>query len=342
MQGEPNKNFILKMRQIFSKIVQTYGNLIEKFDGDTDTIPIEIHTLLEELKDTDIQQKKEKKVSPLLILSLTIISTIFIPWGFWQYHSGVIHSIENQTSLALTSVPELAVYRLTVQVKHNKLKLTGRLPNQLLRQKAEQIVKVTSPNWLIDNQILLVEVPADPVLAAAEVKRVTAVLNQTNDIAISTQYIAGKVAIEGTVNRIADAQIITHAFELIPGVKFVSSAVQVQPPQIEVRFYFQSDSASLMKANLEYKIQQVKFFLNQHLNQHLKIIGYSYDHTSKNTSQKLALMRAKAVQQALIKLGIEPSRLQIIGKTNLPPGIDETHPLWLSRCVVLEPINKKL
>ncbi|AUB44040.1 Outer membrane protein OmpA and related peptidoglycan-associated (plasmid) [Nostoc flagelliforme CCNUN1] len=341
VRGEPSKNFIWKMRQFFSTVVKKYGDLIENFDGDPDLIPIEIHTLLEKLKDTDIQDKKKTKVSPLLVLSLTVISIILIPWGIWQYRSGVIHSIENQTSLALTSVPELAVYRLAVQVEHNKLKLTGRLPNQLLRQKAERIVKRTSPNWLIDNQILLVEVPADPVLAAAEVKRVTAVLNQTDNIAISAQYIAGKVAVEGTVNRIADAQIMNNAFEQIPGVKSVSSAVRVQPPQIEVRFYFQPDSASLMRADLVYKVQQVKFFLNQHPNKHLKIIGYSYDRTGVNKSQKLALARAKAVQQALIKLGIEPSRLQVISKTNLPPGIDVTHPLWLSRCVVLEAINKQ-
>ncbi|MEH2058559.1 MAG: BON domain-containing protein [Nostoc sp.] len=340
VQGEPSKTFIWKMRQSLSIIVRKYGNLIEKFDGDPDLIPIEVHALLEKLKDTAIQQQKQTKFSPLLILGLTVISSILIPWGIWQYHSRVIHSIENQTSLALTSTPELAVYRLTVQVEHNKLKLTGRLPNQLLRQKAEQIVKITSPNWLIDNQILLVEVPADPVLAAAEVKRVTAVLNQTDGIAISAQYITGKVAVEGTVNRIADAQIIANAFEQIPGVKFVSSAVRVQPTQIEVRFYFQPDSASLMKTDLGHKVQQAKVFLNQHPNKHLKIIGYSYDGTSAIASEKLALMRANAVQQALIKLGIEPSRLETIGRTNLPPGIDATNPSWLSRCAILEVINK--
>ncbi|MEH2181729.1 OmpA family protein [Nostoc sp.] len=340
VQGEPSKNFIWKMRQVFSKIIKKYGDLIEKFDGNADLIPLEVNTLLEELKHTDIQEKKKTKISPLQILVLTVISTIIIPWGIWQYRSGVIHSIENQTLLALTSVPELAVYRLTVKVEHNKLKLTGRLPNQLFRQKAEQTVKITFPNWLIDNQILLVEVPADPVLAAAEVKRVTAVLNQTDDIAISAQYIAGKVAVEGTVNRITDAQIIANAFEQIPGVKSVSSAVRVEPPQIEVRFYFQNNSATLTKADLIYKIQQIKFFLNQHPNKHLKIIGYS-NRNSENKSQKLALARAKAVQQALIKLGIEPSRLQVIERTNLPPGIDQTQPLWLSRCVALEPINKQ-
>ncbi|MEH1840914.1 MAG: OmpA family protein [Nostoc sp.] len=339
-RGDTSKNFIRKMRQVFSIIVQKYGDSIEKFDGEPDSIPLEVHTLLEELKNTGIHQKNKTKISPLLVLGLIVISAIFIPWGIWQYRSGVIHSIENKTSLALTSAPELAVYRLSVQVEHNKLKLTGRLPNQLLRQKAEQIVKITSPNWLINNQILLVEVPADPILAAAEVKRVTAILNQTNDIAISAQYIAGKVAIEGTVNRIADAQIIAHAFEQIPGVKSVSSAVRVQPTQSEVRFYFQPDSASLMKADT-HKLQQVKLFLNQHPNKHLKIIGYSYNRTDVNKSQKLALARAKAVQQVLVKLGIEPSRLQVIGRTNLPPGIDVTHPLWLSRCVTLEAINKQ-
>ncbi|WP_242062033.1 OmpA family protein [Nostoc punctiforme] len=342
IQGEPSKNFIHKMRHNFSEVIKKYGGELENFDGDLDTISSEVHTLLQEIQDLDIQQRKKKNIfSPIVIFGLTVLSSIFIPWGFWQHHSGVIRSIENQTLLALTSAPELAVYRLTVQVEHNKLKLTGRLPNELLRHKAEEIVKLTSPNWLIDNQILLVEVPADPVLAAAEVKRVTAVLNQTEGTAISSQYITGKVSVEGTVNRIADARIITRAFEQIPGVKSVSSAVRIEPLQLEVRFYFQPNSASLMKADFGQKVKQVKFFLNQHPNQHLKIIGYSSERSNKNTSEKLALTRAKAVQQTLIKLGIEPSRLQVIGRTNLPPEIDVTHPLWLSRCVVLEPINKQ-
>jgi hypothetical protein len=31
--------------------------------------------------------------------------------------------------------------------------------------------------------------------------------------------------------------------------------------------------------------------------------------------------------------------MQISGETKLPPGIDETQPAWLKRCVILEPIN---
>jgi outer membrane protein OmpA-like peptidoglycan-associated protein len=340
VQGEPPKVFIARMRQILGKIIRYYGKSIEEFDGDPDTIPSEIDNLLEPLNDYQSQKKKPKnQPSPLLLLSLTLLSLIFIPWGFWQYRSSVIRSIENKTALMLASAPELAVYRLTVQENHGKLKLTGRLPNQILRWKAEQIVRESAPKWLIDNQILSVEVPPDPVLTNAEVKRVTEVLNQMDGAAISSQYIAGKVVVEGTVNRSADVKAIAYAFEQIPGVKFVSSAVRVQPLQVDVRFYFQSNSAMLMPTDLSSKIKQVKFFLTQHPSKHLRIIGYSY---SSDPSKQIALARAKAVQQALIKEGVNPSRLQVISKSNLPPGIDRTQPAWLNRCVILEAIAPQI
>ncbi len=91
VRGEPSKNFIGKMRQFFSRIVKKYGDFIEKFDGDPDSIPIEVHTLLEELKDTDIQEKKKTKFSPLLILSLTVISAIFITTTDIKFNSYQCH-----------------------------------------------------------------------------------------------------------------------------------------------------------------------------------------------------------------------------------------------------------
>ncbi|MGI2902131.1 OmpA family protein [Tolypothrix sp. VBCCA 56010] len=340
IQGEATQEFIWKMRESLTKLVTNYGKLIEQFDGDSDTIPSQIHTTLSTLKDDYQGKNKKKKPSSLLILSLSIISAIFIPWGIWQYHNQVIRSIENKTSLALASTPELAVYRLTVKENHGKLKLTGRLPNQVLRGKAEQITKATAPKWSIDNQIISVKVPPDPVLAAAEVKRVTAVLNQIDGTTISAQYLAGKVSVEGTVNQIADAKIITQAFEQIPGINFVSSAVQIEKVRVAVRFYFELNSATVIPADLENKVKQVKFFLEQHPMKHLKIIGYSYSVTNTIQAQQLALARAKAVQQALINQGVEPSRLQVVATTNLPPGIDMTQPSWLNRCVALEPIDK--
>ena len=340
IKGEMPKKFSSQMRKIISKIVQSYGKSIETFEGDLETIPIEVNQLLESLTDFKHQKEENKnKVSPVLILSLSILGIIFIPWGIWQYHSSKIRSVENKTALALASAPELSVYRLDVKVDGDKLKLQGRVPNEYLKTKAKQIAAATVSNWKIDNQIISVEVPASPVLAASEVKRVTTVLNQIDGTAIFADYSNGKVAVFGSVSRIADAQTITQAFERIPGVKTVSSAVQIKPLSIPVRFYFESQSSDLVPKDLENKLIQVKRFLEQYPMKNIKIIGYGYSKNEASATEELAFQRAKSVQQALIKQGISPSRMQIIGKTNLPPGIDETQPLWLMRCVILEPIN---
>ncbi len=339
VKGEAPKKFIAQMREILSKIIQTYGKSIENFEGDLETIPTEINTLLETLIDFKHQKEEKKsKISPLLILSLSILGIIFIPWGIWQYHSSKIRAVENKTALALASAPELSVYRLDVKVDGDKLRLKGRVPNEYLKTKAKQIAASTVSDWKIDNQIISVEVPASPVLAQAEVKRVSAVLNQMDGTVISADFTDGKVAVFGSVIRLEDAQTINQAFEKIPGVKTVSSAVEVKPLSIPVRFYFERQSSDLVPKDLENKLIQVKRFLNRYPMKNIKIIGYSYSKNEAFSTEKLAFQRAKSVQQALINQGISPSRMQIIGKTNLPPGIDETQPSWLMRCVVLEPI----
>jgi outer membrane protein OmpA-like peptidoglycan-associated protein len=340
IQGEATKEFTEKIRGTLSKIVKEYGDSIEKFDGDLDSIPSQIHTILSVLKDDAATAKDTKnKPSPLVLLSLSLISAIFIPWGIWQYHSGNIHSIENKATLALASTPELSVYRLTVEAEKGKLKLIGRVPNEFLKNKAEKIVQIAIPKWSVNNQIIPVEIPADPILADAEVKRITEVLNQMDGVLISTQYTDDKVAIEGTVGRNTDLRIINDAFERIPGVKLVSSAVKIQPLQINVRFYFDSDSANIQQKDLNSKVWQVKVFLDQQPKKYLKIIGYSNSTGNSTGSQQLALARAKIVKQALITQGIEPTRLEVFASTALPPGIDITQPEWLKRCVSLEIID---
>lgn len=339
VRGEPTQEFIAKMRQTLIKVVKDYGNLLEKFDGDLAVIPSQVHTIVSTLKADEQTEKPKNRPSSTLLLSAALVSAILIPWGIWQYRSAVIHAAENQTALFLASTPELAVYKLNVKENRGKLKITGKVPNQFLRSKAEKVASLSNPKWPIDNQILAVEIPPDPVLAAAEVRRVTTVLNQIDGIVISAQYINDKVFIEGIVNLDKDVIKINQAFAQIPGVKLVSSAVQVKALRINARFYFGGGSANLIQADLTSKIQQVKSFLNQHPMKNLKIIGYSYSTTSDEVAL-LALSRANAVKQALISQGIEPSRLQVIGKTNLPPGIDVNQASWLKRCVILEPIDK--
>jgi outer membrane protein OmpA-like peptidoglycan-associated protein len=339
VKGEPSTAFTKMMQATLKQLVRQYDQPLHHFDGDPATIPEGVQQALETLRDTGepVSAGKGNQPSMLLLCGLAIAGFVIVPWGVFQYLGFIHRQAESTATAALYAAPQLSVYNLHVESKQGHLSLLGRVPNGLLRQTAERVVHVALPKWQVKNEIVVVEVPADPVLAAAEVQRVTHVLNRLEGVAIATQYHQGKVSVEGTVSQMTDANTITQAFAQIPGVQSILSTVQVQPLRIEVRFYFEPDVSSLSPVDRGYKLQQVVDFLIHHPHQSLKIIGYSYSQTSEAGAEQIALDRANALKHALTEQGIDPSRLQTQGSTDFPPGVDRTQPTWLTRCVIVEP-----
>ena len=162
MQGETRQWFKYKMRSIFKKVVQEYGAQIQSFKGDPASVPAEVNSNLQKLIDTEVKVKSPKL--PIVpIIGLAALGLIGVPWGIHQYRSGVEASLEADTNLALQSAPELSVYRLAADVKDKILEISGRVPNQKLRSKAEKIAQQAAPKSIIENKIIAVEVPPDPV-----------------------------------------------------------------------------------------------------------------------------------------------------------------------------------
>jgi outer membrane protein OmpA-like peptidoglycan-associated protein len=338
-QGQPSKKFIQKMRLILSTIVVKYGKPIELFDGDPEKIPSQVNSLLEGLVVNTSKQQAKKPPIALLSLSLAIVGIILVPWGIYSYRSTSDRQIAAKTTQALLSTPELAVYRLNVETSGEILRLSGKLPNQYLRQKAEKIARSEAPNFVLDNKITTVEVPADPILATAEVKRVTSILNQIPGVAISTRYNAGKVTVMGTVRSAADTQQIVQALKQIPGVQSVSNNVKTQIIKLDTRIYFEKGSAQLTSVDNNDKINQVKAFLNQYPEANLKIVGYSDPSGTLPENQRLSLERARSVWSVLVSQGVDSRRLQITGTTKPPLGVDPNQTPELSRVVGFEPIT---
>jgi len=343
VKGEPSESFTLKLRQTFSRIIQIYGKSIEQFDGDPDTVPVQVRSQLESLI-VDLSPSSQKSSYALLISGLVILGLIFVPWGYFQYRSSIDRQVEANTGMALSSNPELAVYRLQVEANGDRLKLLGKLPNQYLRQKAanvaQQSARQTSPNLKLDNSIVAVEVPPDPILAAAEVQRVITSLNQMSGIDVVANYSDGKVAVNGKVIDRTDAAKITQALAQIPGVQNVTNTIEVPPLKLEIKFYFDTGSTKLKDSDRP-KLLQVNTFLRKYPSYTLKIIGRS-DHTgSIDKNRQLALERAKTVRDALVRQGVDRKRLQIIGiglSDRINNQIEEA--IWLSRRVEFQPINQ--
>jgi outer membrane protein OmpA-like peptidoglycan-associated protein len=341
MKGTPPKSFRKTMQTTLGRLVQQHDQPLQHFEGDPASIPAAVQDTLAELRDASLPNNQDKgnKPSPLLLCGLALVGLITIPWGTWQYLSFRKYQTESKAVAAMYTAPELSVYNLGVKAQGGHLKLSGRVPNLLLRQKAEQAVHDAMPKWKIDNAIVAINIPADPVLTTAEVTRVTRLLNQLDGVAIAAQYSQGKVTVEGSITRLVDAKTITRAYEQIPGVTAVNNTMQIQALRIDVRFYFETASAAINPADRGYKLQQVITFLNQHPQHSLKITGYSYSESQELGAQQVALDRANTLKQILLEQGIAPNRLQSAALTSLPPGVDLSQPPWLARCVTVEPIE---
>ncbi len=341
IKGEPPHSFINKLRQTVTNLILNYAKVIHEFNGDPGTIPESLHPFIKNLFDPLQREKSTKPPIALAAISLAALSLILVPWGIYQYRRSIDLPFAANTALALASTPELAVYRLSADVEGNTLKLTGKLPNPELRAKAAQIAASTAPNMKLDNQIIAVDVPPDPVLTAGEVQRITAVLNQREGVSISSRYGDRKVTVEGTVIDGADAQKIAQSLKQIPGVQSVISTVKLDPLKITTRIYFQQGTATLDSTYGE-MIASVKNFMDQYPQKQIKIIGHSDRTGELVTNQRLSLQRAAAVREALVRQGADPKRLQTIASPNSPDGVEPNQPLLLSRCVVFEPITKTI
>jgi outer membrane protein OmpA-like peptidoglycan-associated protein len=340
-KGEPPRPFIQKMRSTLSTIIQKQGKPIELFDGDPDNVPEEIHQLLENLTtlpDTTSATQKPKAPVALLVIGLTVFIAICLPIGIYQHLSATDRRREKEINLALASDPELAVYRVGVDANLGTIKLSGKLPNQYLRSRAEKIAKEVEPKLSIQNTIIPVEVPPNPVLAAAEVKRVANIFNQIQGAVIAADYSEGTVTVKGAVLQQEDAKKITQTLLQIPGVKSVSNTVQLQPLAIASRIYFDQGSSEI-KSEERSKIAQIRAFLDQYPNKHLKLLGHTDLKGTAAENQQLALERATKVKSVFVAQGVNAKRLQAEGTIDPPIGVSAEQLPLLSRCVEFEIIS---
>ncbi len=343
VKGEPSKQLLVQIRQTLGTIVQRYGKQVSEFDGGPATIPEQVVQLIEKLLQTGSKDKAFKPPTTLLVIGVAVLSAVLLPWGIHQHRSSIDRLLEEQTTAALASAPELSVYNIAASASKETLILKGRVPNQYLRLKAEVIAKNQVPAVEVDNQIIAVEVPPDPVLAAKEVERVTKMLNQREGVSISTLYEAENVTVQGRVFEVEDAQQIPQALEEIPGVSSVFSTLKLKVNPLDSRLYFDLGSAELHPGSRSGKLVKIKEFMDEYPEIHLMVIGHSDKIGSRAKNQQLSLQRALVVKRALESMGVDPRRLQVFGTAKSPPDVKDSSPPELSRCVRFEmfmPVGK--
>jgi outer membrane protein OmpA-like peptidoglycan-associated protein len=338
VKGGPSKQFIASMRETLSQIILEHGEKIEAYDGDPLIIPSSVQTLLTRLFEDKVASTSNKKPTALFVLLGVILLLVGVPWGCSQYHQNFAARVNTNLSQELDSAPELSVYRLTSEVRDGRLILQGRVGSDYLRKRAEEIAaEIASQEKLkLDNQIVAVDVPFDPTLAAAEIQRTTNLLNQRAGVAIVTDYQPKTLTIEGVVLDNRNIEEITEAFRAIPSVDTIVVRASPKLPQVDRRILFEPNVTEVEVGKMTQILQEIVSILQQNPQLHLKVIGHADISGEAGQNRQLKEKRSANIKIALTKLGIAAERIQALASSAPPPALSNRDSLALSRCVRFE------
>ncbi len=339
IQGEPNLAFVNKIRNVFEKIIQIHGDRLKQFDGDPSIIPAKVEIELKTLMGINQTKSSKRSSKTLILISLAAFALILIPIGIYQYHSHRDRQLEAKVLEGLASTPELAVYRLDVSANGDRLKLSGKLPNQQLRDRAFQVAEAAAQSESkITNNIYAVNVPPDPELVAIEVQRLTKALNYTAGLQIATQFKDGRVIITGQIEQPSMIPKITQTYSKIAGVTTVTNAATLLTPVLSTRIYFPFGITDLQPIDLE-KLIEVQNFLEMYPDYDINIFAKNDDFGNQMINNRLGEKRTQIVRSSLLKRGVKANRLHISGiiATSTQSPSNQT-----SRWVEFQPTLRKL
>ncbi|PZU96322.1 MAG: flagellar motor protein MotB [Pseudanabaena sp.] len=311
IQGEPDQKLINRIRDLFGRIVQNYGDRFKEFDGDPSTVPAEAETALKTLVHTP--KTSQKSLRPLLIVGFLALSVIAIPIGFYQYQFQRDRQLEAKVSEAFASTPELSVYRIDPTANGDSLTLSGKLPSHL-RDLSLQVARAATalPPSKINNKIYVAKVLPEPTLVAAEVQRITKALNFTQGVNISSQIQNGQVVIRGQVDQPRLIPEITQTYAKISGVTTVTNLIAIAPPRLATRIYFPFAQTEIPASEIS-KLIEVQVFLDLYPDYSLQVYAKSDNLGDRAINYQLGIKRIQAVRTALLQRRVNTQRLQLSG-----------------------------
>ena len=331
-EGNAPTKFLQLLANTLDSLETEYETCIKLFQGDQTIIPDSLIAKLQPILEFEINKEIKQRNRWLVGGCLVGLFLIVVPYGIYQYLQYKNLVVEQNILAEIIADEELRVYNLDVDIKGQKINLSGKLPSESLKQKLTSIVQDYPSNLAVNNQITVVDLPINKTEIKAEIEQVLSAFNQIEGIKINTKFDNGILTLTGEALELMDLANITESFARIRGVEQVDNQISVKPLQIPTRIYFSRNSANIFPMDIEGKLIRIKEQMQKYPQTQLKIIGYR----SNGEYNNLGLKRAQNVQTILEDLGVDRRRLMIEDGKGSPPALKNNQEQWLSQTVIFE------
>ncbi|MGB2926029.1 MAG: BON domain-containing protein, partial [Limnothrix sp.] len=233
-----NEKLDYKLRQVEEYLATSQQPMQDLLPLMTELVQLKIR----EAKSTEaIALPTKRRGTPWWAIFSFLLLLILVPLGLYGYWLRREYLLERDMAIALTATPELALYRLGADVQGNELYLTGKLPNETLKNRATAIAANTLPNLELNNNIVVL----DPSLRNDEIKKILDSFNAVNGIQVTSELDGDRLTLSGTVLQEDDIFVVIQALEQISGINQITNNIRVQSQPVGVRLYFDQNSASI-------------------------------------------------------------------------------------------------
>jgi len=342
VRGIPDEAFRQTVRTTMASIVQMHGDAIAEYSGSPASVPGSLTRGIQELvqpSKAPLEVRRAHKPYAVLTLGCLLLLLACIPLIIHIHRNSIDRDTEARTIAAFLSVRPSLFNGIAVKADRGNVQLSGNVPNDFLRARAEEIARIASPGMTIENRITADAAPPFPLLTGLRTNEIVAALNTIDGIFLESRYQAGDLAITGTVADSSLADKVARTFQALPGVRSFDSRVNVGAHEIARRLLFDMNSVKIRPMD-NAVLWALKDILGRTPWSKLLITGHSDEVGGEDVNRRIAMGRAIAAQTALRRLGVTTERLLIEGKPGPPPGNTAVGPDSLSRCARFRLLSK--
>jgi flagellar motor protein MotB len=338
VQGTPNESFRHLLRDTMASIVQQHGNALAAFAGDPESVSGDVTRAIQEVvqrSPNGPELQKTRKPYAVILAASILLLVVCVPLAVHVYRNHIDEVTEARTTSALLSARPLPLQGITVDADRGVVRLSGTVPNEYQRNKAERIAMAASPGVTVDNGITAGIAPPFPQLTGVRTDEIVATLSTIDGVFLGSRFDNGALTLTGAVADSFLADKVVGTFEMLPGLRSIDDHVAVGNMEIGRRLHFALNSTRIRPGDHP-SLELVKAIVDRTPWSKLLVSGYSDDVGSEQANRRIAAGRAASARDALLALGIPAPRILIQGTPGPPPGTAAAGVDSLSRCVRFE------